>query len=534
MDMTVSGTVPRGNATDSTYGRYQTEMTLSLHAAAAEGPLFRTDATDLYEVYLTAFPEGAERQHHTCRACERFIKQYGTVVTVDAQGHMVSAFWNERAAPEDLFSAIAALNRRVQRSEIVSPFYSSDDLWGTPVTGDWRHFAAQPPSQIMFRKRGILTASQVMAEKKEDYGQVCRALAEYKVETLNQALGLLETDALYRSEKVKGPVSWLHDLAIQTSGINKERRQNLIWRAIATAPAGFAHPRSSMAGTLLDDIAEGLPMAEVAKRFAAKMHPLQYQRPTAAPAAGTIAQAEKIFEEMGLAPALRRRYATLEDIRALWRPASTLPVTKSGGVFGHLKNEPLSSPIEGPLLTMTWSKFRSTALADAESIEIYVPYGNANFATLVTAVDPEAPPLLQWDAFDQRNPVSWYVYYSGSPASQYGLTRDKYYPVSAVTLQPSMWGEFPLGSQGKGVIFLIEGAKDSINNSLCLFPETLRSELQGIRSVIEAHSRKSKLEGKEAAAATGLRGQDGIRNWDIKLRVKSKGRIANYLLDRWD
>lgn len=53
-----------------------------------------------------------------------------------------------------------------------------------------------------------------------------------------------------------------------------------------------------MIGTLLDDIASGMSFDSVSRRFAEKMHPLQYQRPQAAPSAGNIAQAEKIVEKL--------------------------------------------------------------------------------------------------------------------------------------------------------------------------------------------------------------------------------------------
>ena len=63
---------------------------------------------------------------------------------------------------------------------------------------------------------------------------------------------------------------------------------NLTWLAVATAPAGFCHVRSSMIGTLLEDVAAGMPFDAIKQRFDAKMHPLQYQRPTAMPSVPSI------------------------------------------------------------------------------------------------------------------------------------------------------------------------------------------------------------------------------------------------------
>ncbi len=89
-----------------------------------------------------------------------------------------------------------------------------------------------------------------------------------------------------------------------------------------------------MIGTLMEDIQAGLRFAEVKAKFDAKMDPLLYQRPQAAPSAGNIAQAEKVVQALASAGALQRRFARLKDIQALWtRRVSRCP--PSGGVFAH-------------------------------------------------------------------------------------------------------------------------------------------------------------------------------------------------------
>ncbi len=56
---------------------------------------------------------------------------------------------------------------------------------------------------------------------------------------------------------------------------------------------------------------------------------------------------------------------------------------------------------------MTWEKFARTVLPDAETIELYVPAEAAPYVAMVTAANPQAPPILQWDRAERRNPVSW-------------------------------------------------------------------------------------------------------------------------------
>jgi hypothetical protein len=54
---------------------------------------------------------------------------------------------------------------------------------------------------------------------------------------------------------------------------------------------------------------------------------------------------------------------------------------------------------------MTWEKFARTMLPEALSIEAQVPAGPERFMALVTAANADAPPILQWDAEERRNPT---------------------------------------------------------------------------------------------------------------------------------
>jgi hypothetical protein len=294
-----------------------------------------------------------------------------------------------------------------------------------------------------------------------------------------------------------------------------------------------------MVGTLLSDILEGLPFADVKAKFAAKMHPLLHQRPQAAPTAGNIAQAEKIVAELGLEPSLARRAARLEDIQAIWFPqAPQAPSAPARGpVFSHLKakgEEPsVAAPMAMPAKTITWDKFARTVLPGAKKIEVLLSSKMA-ICGLVAAVNPDSPPILQWDdGGENRNSVSWYVYHGGSTAEGWGLTSHEWADVSAVTLQPSMWSTPEhFKHQGHSAILILDGAQDQNNPSLCLFPEILKSSLHEVRSTIEAHSKSRELEGTAEGSAAGLRvGDNGCH---CPIRVTTDTGVAVYKIDRWD
>lgn len=491
--------------------------------------LFTTDAcSSLWRTYLASFTDPVERKSHDCSECRRFIETYGHLVTIDEDGLTTPVMWNEDDAPEPYKAAVSAMDRTVRRARVLGVFLSQDRHWGNRVTGVWQHMAVKPPSSIVF-KSPVLTAGQARAKKMEDFKTVSRAISEFKLEDLSTALDLLRSDALYRSEAVLGQAQWLHALKLRC-GSGPAR--NIVWRAIAEAPDGFCHPRSSMIGSLLEDIEAGKSFEEVSRAFAAKMHPLRHMRPQAAPKAGAIAQAESIVQNLAAAGSLRRRFARVDELQAIWRPVVKAAQPADGSVFGHLKTDaPERVAMKVPAQTMTWEKFSRKVLPLAVRIQFLAP-PRGSYIAFATAVNPEAPPILQWDSVEKRNPVSWYMWVDGAYASQFGLFGGDYVEVEAIVEQPSMWN----GGQdhhGQSVSFILAGAKESRQSGLALFPSILRAEFHGVRSVIEAYSNRGEMEGIESPHAIGFN-LSNRGKFNVSVRVFIDGKWFDYKLDRWD
>ncbi len=390
-------------------------------AAHAEGPLFVTAAADLWATFLDEIPQSL-RAVYTCDCCRRFIERYGAAVTVDDAGRLHAAVW-PADAPSGFDRAFRRMAEVVVAADIKGVLIPRTRELGTPAsppTADgkvWSHFYVQVPRA---HSHPLLSASQVAAERQQDREMLARGLAEFPLELVERARALLNSGTLYRSDKCIGVATWLAELHRALAAVKEPRRRDaLLWRAAATAPAGHAHVRSGMIGTLLEDLASGLDVDAVQRRFNEKMDPSQYQRAQVAPTAGNIAQAEKAIAGLKASGSLARRFARLADVapHLLWRPRPTQPAPEPGGVFSHLtpkaKKPPDRQPV--PAQTITWEKFARTVLPDAVDIEVQVPAGSERFMALVTAAQPEAPPILQWDREDQRNPVSWY-YHAGIDA----------------------------------------------------------------------------------------------------------------------
>jgi hypothetical protein len=288
----------------------------------------------------------------------------------------------------------------------------------------------------------------------------------------------------------------------------------------------------------LEDIETGLSFDGIKRRFDEKMHPLQYLRPTAPPSAGNIAQTEKLVAQLETAGALARRFARLDEVDALWRPEHLKREPTRDGVFGHLRTAVPHRQTHQvlPPVTMTWVKFRNSVLPNAASIEYYVHHGVASYTAIVTAVNADAPPLLQWDRPERRNPASWYLYHGGSRPGRWNLRSGEWAKVNAFTLRPCQWYGNEVTKEDNAVLAVLNDARDTDHrHGGGFFPENLRSEYHGVRKTLEAYAQAATIEGREQASACGIMLQGGV-NWvGMMFRVTSTtGTVATYNLDRWD
>lgn len=494
--------------------------------------VFDTTATGLFDDYLAALPAEL-RQRHTCSCCQNFVRRFGGLVTLAADGRQTPLLWGDDA-PGIHRAGVAAMAAAVRRATVRGVFLATPAVWGRPQAGGHPHMHVTVPQALQF-KRTLLTAGQKMAERREDFSTMERALGDFHSDHVATALQLLRSDQLYSAERVLGQAEFLHQLHTdRAQARSPQAADNILWRAIASAPAGFCHPRSSMIGTLLEDIAAGKSYADVSRAFAAKMHPLRYLRPQAAPTAGGIAQAEKVFEQLGLAPALPRRMARFEEVPKTWTPRRREPAPRTGnGLFAHVLPKGAAQPKSGmatPAITMTLQKFVRTIIPTAEQIEVQIRATANPFIGITTAVNEDAPRLFQWD-----HPFSWYVWSGGSPAAQFGLS-EGWVSVAGITRLPARWDDDGerFKHQGDGIILLLDGARETRNVGAALFPSLLRAELHGVRATVEAHSNAVTMAGLAEGSAVGIDLRDQGNAYPASLRVVSNGWTQAYTIDRWD
>ena len=94
--------------------RDQVKATFGVIAATTR-PLFRTDAVELFPLFLDHLPPRF-RQHYTCSCCRGFLRRYGGLAVVGDDGRLTSALWPApEDVPETFARAVEALRSRGDR-----------------------------------------------------------------------------------------------------------------------------------------------------------------------------------------------------------------------------------------------------------------------------------------------------------------------------------------------------------------------------------------------------------------------------------
>lgn len=371
----------------------------------ATNTLLQVNGEYLPMLFLDNLPQQL-RQHYNCNCCISFLRKFGGIVSVDGDGKVTSPLWNPEEVPDHFKQSIEALKKEVESSPIINVFLTSEEVIGTPFNettsgGVWKHFSLDIPRASRYVKT-TLSSGQKRAELREDVKILKRGLDEFSLDVCTKALAYLTSGSFYRAEKADDRIEWIIKCKKDIAGKSSEAVNNLLFLFAAKAPIGWAKIKSSIVGTLLEDIEKGLSTEQVKRNWETKMS--GYMRATVAPTAGNVAAAEKVVAELDAAGSLERRYATMEDVKDfLWKAKET----KKEGLFSDLVTKPtaVKDALEIPSTKMSWSKFVEKVLPTVLDVSMKVPNTGNTFFALTAASDAESNNILQWD-----NSVSWYYH----------------------------------------------------------------------------------------------------------------------------
>jgi len=385
--------------------------------AIAKAPQVYVTGADgdlLYQHYLYAFPAGTnpvfrKQREHECSCCRHFIRRVGNVVAVNDRG-AVRTVWDEAAktAPYPyefvadklrdvvLFADISDLFR-VGRNEGSFGAATTRSLDGdNAVTWNHLHTGAIP---------GALQAAspdQVRGDYRTTVQVFTRGLVELAPSALDTVLALIEANNLYRGAEHKEAV--VQFMAAQRTYLTLGPRERSVfaWTS-ATGPA--SRFRNTVIGTLAQDLSDGVDVERAVASFEQKVAPTNYKRTTAVITPAMVKKAMETIEELGLEPALERRFATIADVSVndvLWVDGSVKSAMKGGIADALMKVATIANPRstekdEECAEDIGLDDFVERVLPTATGVEVLLKGEHlGNLMSLTAPVNPEPRRLFRW------------------------------------------------------------------------------------------------------------------------------------------
>lgn len=380
-------------------------------------PMFRMGAIthELWALYLGSFPPGTnpmfrERTEHDCACCRHFIRDIGNAVAV-INGKIVTV-WDESTGDPAYDAVFRELASFVRKHSITDVFMHCDRTAGTDKNFErregepvrtWNHFHVNVAQTFVAKRSDI---PSILSVKRSTHDVLERGLRELTMDALDQFLELTAQGSLYRGEEFKGMVQKFRSLKVQYDLADERQKTLFTWIVSQQESQALCHIRNSAVGTLLVNLSEGMDLEAAVKAYESVVAPTNYKRPTALVTKAMIEKAKKAIDELGLTPALNRRYAVLADIsvnnvlfadrgaRKVMHDAFDELVAAAPAKKAKTFDDVAEVPVE---------QFIRDILPNIESMEVLVENRHANnFVSLVAPADPTAGLLFKWP-----NAFSW-------------------------------------------------------------------------------------------------------------------------------
>lgn len=379
-------------------------------------PLFRVrlDRDKLWETYLKSFQAGTnpifrERTTHDCSCCRSFVKSIGDLVTI-RDGALVS-IWD--CAAGEYQPVVDALAAAVKAQPIDNIFLSAESSIGTDknfeqdeagaLVSIWEHFHVKLPSALVATGADIGTK---LAASRADHDVLLRSLSSISDDAIATVQDLIAQNSLYRGAEKKAIVDAFTGLKREFNALTTDAQRELfVWSHIRGPTAFVSRIRNDVIGTLLIDLTEGKDLETAVKSFEDKVSGTNYKRPSALITPRMRDAAKAKLAEMGLLPALERRYAVLEDISVndvLFADRSARN-RMGGDVFDDLPVRGTDAKSFDKVDEISIDNFVANVLPGAKSLEVlFENRHTGNLVSLTAPCDLTAPSLFKWP-----NPFAW-------------------------------------------------------------------------------------------------------------------------------
>ena len=380
------------------------------------------DKDELWEVYLSSFPEGTnnmyrKRREYDCGHCRNFIKTIGgAVVIIDGQIHTI---WEIDTEDVVFQPVVDALRTYVESKPIKDIWRHFTNTVGVKSTNEytedkqiikWTHMYTPIPERLLERKSDIPTAKAKVRDRKNVFK---RSLDEITEEAVDTVLELIASNTLYRGQEWERVLKDFRKYQREYNGLSDEEKDTYTWAKAMTIGDVIGRIRNHSIGTLLVNISEDMDLDNAVKAYENVVAPANYKRPKAIFTKKMLEDAKKTVTDLGYMDSLQRRFARLDDITVnniLFCNRDAAPRIQGGlDIFDEMSKEVAVNPKKfSKVEEISAEKFVSDVLPTAKELEVlFENRHKKNMVSLIAPVNKDAKNMMKWS-----NPFSWA--YSGN------------------------------------------------------------------------------------------------------------------------
>jgi hypothetical protein len=553
-----------------------------------------TEASSLFDVFLHNLPTDRQAQYN-CSTCRQFINRYGGLALVNDDGTLTSVLWDgvswtRRDCPEvsEIFQpAIQALCNQIKSAKVIDQYKPIRDQprtynVGNPDKGGHNHFYLNIPSAFHVRQ---YPAAFALVNAIQSAEMLERLVNDFDRNTAWDAQHLLSSHQLSNADNHIAAITHFVDiLSVKLPRHHSVRRHNLIFRHAAAAFTGcLSQLRSGPLGVLLRRLRAGVPHDSIQHEWSELTKGENYMRPTADPSIGAITAAEKLFRQLGLTKDdLRRRLLTRAEIQDhvyLWQwdgvTTEAQDSVKDISIFASLADKAIKSSAERPPPHDASASPPPTKISFVRLLATVLPFScrawlqlepRQSLTFMNTGLEGSVP-LMQWQT--EGNLMSSYVYVEPLPVENHNLRSKAWNEITGVMPMPWLWdvpgvaasiqgrADSPSGlhslrkhellsdrfqlKKGFRFLLLLDGIEDKDITRLDLFPADLKSEVHGVRKVIERYSNEGVKEvldkldvQSKGGYAGGVQMFRGNRSMLVRTLGRENGEIEIWEVDRFE
>ena len=370
-------------------------------------PLVRVSPKDsLFTTYLENIkpednPIFRERRYFDGNYDHNFIRRVGNLAMITPEYKLVS-LWDFDSYT--LFeNARKALSEAIHDGQIVDIYLEKERIAGHKPNKDnenpdiiWEHYYVELPNKLV-NTRNIDTKKH---EARDAHDVLKRTVQEVNIDDLNTIIDLIKENNLYRGQEF---LSNLQKWVELKQDYDKNPSEEYLWFKAIQHGRSIGY-RSSVIGTLISDLYDGVELEKAIHSYESKVAPHNYKRPKSIVTTKMVEEAKETLEKLGFLDSIYRRPAKLTDI-----PSDKILFTsqeqKAFNVFDDMTKDSKASTKKSKVEDAKEMSIHEllNELKDLQKLELLPTHSlQANQIVLTEALNQDAPSPFLWS-----NTLSW-------------------------------------------------------------------------------------------------------------------------------